>query len=1268
MASNQLSSTNIAEILESQIEAMKNINDVIVGAQLDEAMLKNIVDTVKPMQDVIIGLTKIADEMSKLKISDVLGTIKFKLSVKGLVSNLKYIAEELGNLEVDKKAGDKTKAITESISGIAGITGDLTQIGMASVILVAMKPMIVKTIRLIVEISKELSEMEGDADPKRVVAIGDMLSALGKSLLVFVLATMGGIVPLMAIASLLAVKAFLWVFVKLFSKEMFKDLQISIDGMKEIGKAIAILSLTIVLMVLTGLLVIESWREIIVTMLFVAMAIGLFALLGLASRVIKDGEKSLTQISLVLVILSLTVLLWALTGELIAEESKNIWMTVMFVGVAIALFFFLGLAGNIIKTGGKTILLVALSLVILSLTVLLWAETGDFVTKNWESVAIMAIFVGVAIGLFALLGWASKTIKEGALSILAVAGTLFILTLVVLLWASTGGYVLDHWVEVLVMSGFVLIAIGLFFLLGMAMSTITQGGASVLLMAVSLAVLGATALLFIYTGQQIMENWVALLITLGFVVLVIGIVTALAFAAPYIAPGIAALIFISGGLLIFSVAMLIIGAAAKMYTFETVALIMGILGGLSVVVAGMGLAFPLIALGSVALTLLGVGLMAVTLPMLVFAGAIKAFKSVDAKPEDVSNIVGLMASLVWSINDAFGFWGVIGLIRAAAKVRLMAPIAAAVGTIASVMQQIASLNMPTKFDKDGNPIEFKKMTYDDFREAAVNGASIVSILANMFGDNPIEVEIGGKKVMIDPISMEALERIDGSKRRKMWQLASITSAIGSMASVLQNMASLRIPDFESGFDENGNPKNYRQMTTEDFILASQNAASLALLLVSIFDEEGPDPVINGVSVPIVRITDEMLDNITRGVRRKIERLAEVTTAIGSMASVIQNVASMNLPTKFNKEGKPTDYRPMTEQDFENSTKNVIKIMTELLNAVGSPEISQTLEELDSDAAENFAIIMNSVGGVMDLVNAIKTASEFDEEMVGKGISRMSNSITAYIGMIQDLFVGKTRKEWASGFLGFPYLRTIVVEAPQIDEQTLEDAKDAIEVVIDSINQTMPIIDNLKKMDEDSKDINSGRIGDIMVEFLTSIVGDENGQGGIPVGMPTFQKIGILGSILTQQERLAAIKKSDLKENTETFIKFVDKANSIDTSKLKSVRDMFEQLARFSESVQGDFDKLADVLSEKLVDILDKLNTTIENVQSLPAPATTDSVTPATPAVAGAAAVGKQGAGQDKQSQAIDRLIGYIDGIEGALNDLNTTVTTIKNRGVGLQHQ
>ena len=108
-------------------------------------------------------------------------------------------------------------------------------------------------------------------------------------------------------------------------------------------------------------------------------------------------------------------------------------------------------------------------------------------------------------------------------------------------------------------------------------------------------------------------------------------------------------------------------------------------------------------------------------------------------------------------------------------------------------------------------------------------------------------------------------------------------------------------------------------------------------------------------------------------------------------------------------------------------------------------------------------------------------------------------------------------------------------------------------------------------------------------------GDENGKGGIKVGGNVPRQNGQLSFIISQQERLSKIDTGVLQKNTDNFIRFIDKANSVDVEKIKSIRDMFEQISGFSKSVKGDFDKLADVLSEKLVVILEKLHGTLEGM-------------------------------------------------------------------------
>lgn len=64
---------------------------------------------------------------------------------------------------------------------------------------------------------------------------------------------------------------------------------------------------------------------------------------------------------------------------------------------------------------------------------------------------------------------------------------------------------------------------------------------------------------------------------------------------------------------------------------------------------------------------------------------------------------------------------------------------------------------------------------------------------------------------------------------------------------------------------------------------------------------------------------------------------------------------------------------------------------------------------------------------------------------------------------------------------------------------------------------------------------------------------------------------------------------------DNYVKFVDKVNTVDVNKLETSTNMFKQMAKFSKSIKGDFDKLADSLSEKLLPVLTELKEVMTSV-------------------------------------------------------------------------
>jgi hypothetical protein len=62
------------------------------------------------------------------------------------------------------------------------------------------------------------------------------------------------------------------------------------------------------------------------------------------------------------------------------------------------------------------------------------------------------------------------------------------------------------------------------------------------------------------------------------------------------------------------------------------------------------------------------------------------------------------------------------------------------------------------------------------------------------------------------------------------------------------------------------------------------------------------------------------------------------------------------------------------------------------------------------------------------------------------------------------------------------------------------------------------------------------------------------------------------------------------------IKFLDKVNTVKLENLKTAANIFRQMAKFSESISGDFEGLADTLNDKIAPLMEELKELLTGVQ------------------------------------------------------------------------
>jgi len=70
-----------------------------------------------------------------------------------------------------------------------------------------------------------------------------------------------------------------------------------------------------------------------------------------------------------------------------------------------------------------------------------------------------------------------------------------------------------------------------------------------------------------------------------------------------------------------------------------------------------------------------------------------------------------------------------------------------------------------------------------------------------------------------------------------------------------------------------------------------------------------------------------------------------------------------------------------------------------------------------------------------------------------------------------------------------------------------------------------------------------------------------------------------------------------KQVTDDSVKLIKSVNTLDISKVTSLKELMHELYLFSDSIQGNFDKLADVINEKLLEALEKLTAALDDVNN-----------------------------------------------------------------------
>tara|TARA_B110000259_G_scaffold122294_1_gene138701 strand:+ start:343 stop:4224 length:3882 start_codon:yes stop_codon:yes gene_type:complete len=766
---------------------------------------------------------------------------------------------------------------------------------------------------------KEL-KLKMEALTNGLLALGDVgwaiLKFAGLMILALPLLILAGVAMLVIVPLLkLMVDGLMWATKKLDKKGLK-----NIIALGEVGKALLILSASLVLMALLTPLILKGLLVAGVVLLGFGLMLMLLGKMGLDTKAISKFGKALGTLALALFGLSLTLILMGLLAMPILAGLATAALVLLTIGGVFWLLDFMKVDKSMRKTG---IALMFAAGAILSVAIALVLSHLILSSVGFEEVAKVMLIVGAVAAVFGVIGLAAKKIKKGALAMIFAAGAILALTIAIYLMQlvlgdMSGEDVINSFKVLAVIAG-VGIVMGV---AGLAAKQIKKGSIAMIFAAVAMVAmaLGTYVMLAAVGGASWEEIGM-----MGAVIAGAAIAFGVAGAGPIpmaIALGSAAMILAGVAMIVIGAGTLVMMKAVKGATWDEIGMMGAVIAGVGIAMGVAGLAAPFIALGSAAMILAGGAIYAVSLGV----------QELNKLPiADMFANGGLFGD---SGTVTKGFLGIGGgrpmtnmevMFEAIANSFSLGPLqllALYATSPALILAGLALISIGKGLQ------EFQKIAADtDLALLGINVTVITTILANAFG------EIGKKF----PGGAAGLFTSGSFVSQGITSVLGMGDALTSIAMGMQQMANLKFP---TKYDKDGKPIAFESMDSDAPVRVAANTMMIVDGLSRVFGEVGKLYPKGKASFMNALIGNGGQSPVEVG----IESVMGMGGALTSVSLGFQAMANLRFPIAWDAEGKPTSYAEVKDlgaaaQRVADNTKLIVTSLSGTFAEIGAGKTS-----------------------------------------------------------------------------------------------------------------------------------------------------------------------------------------------------------------------------------------------------------------------------------------------------------------------------------------
>ena len=294
----------------------------------------------------------------------------------------------------------------------------------------------------------------------------------------------------------------------------------------------------------------------------------------------------------------------------------------------------------------------------------------------------------------------------------------------------------------------------------------------------------------------------------------------------------------------------------------------------------------------------------------------------------------MMATLAEGVDKAEGFIGNISNRKLEKVLKFSQKVSKVVSALGSSIKNIALMRIPTEYNDEGKPINYRQLEPKDFENAATAISTIIltvgGTIAKIAAGGNESININGYRLTFE----EFKEAILGNNRNfnKVLKASSkLGTLIRNIASGISLFAQMKMP---TGYDSNGKPTGYEKMGKEELSLAASNIAMVLTSLVgavALTYEQNKDLF----DIEITRTG--LFGMIKKQNPSKIERALSLSLEIGSIiksiSEGISSMASMRFVSEYDSNGNPLKYVTLKDTDLTGAINNIKTVLTTMAKGI-----------------------------------------------------------------------------------------------------------------------------------------------------------------------------------------------------------------------------------------------------------------------------------------------------------------------------------------------